>query len=227
MSIIRLFNWFQSEFIESFQIKLSPSLSKYFFSKFSKFSTKCTWFFFIIRDFQDSTEIRFSTSSSQYDKNDEKKLQPIKGIAFRLRVFFVYSADFDRSRNLLKMSHFWESCEFWLVSSMLLVCSTILYHLRRFINIRRPDFFAGFLEMFTIIFGGGIIRYAHRYEKCFFAVAMSASFFLVSIYMAEFSMRSVVEPKNVDTFGKLAKKKCNISFKLFTGNWEITHRKPS
>lgn len=169
--------------------------------------------FLYFRASQDSAEIRFSTSSSQYDKSDRKMLQPISGAQHRLQVFFVYGADFDRNLNYLKFSHFWESFELWLVTTMLLVCSTILYVLRRFTTMRRLDFFAGFLEVFAVIFGGGNIRCAHRYEKWFFAVALSTSFFLVSIYLADFSMHSVLnEPKKVDTFAKLAKQ--NVTFRL-------------
>lgn len=159
----------------------------------------------------DVTELRFTKSTSHY-ANDEKVLIPIDGKKQSpIRVFFVYGVDFDRSRTYFNPTQFWRSGDFWLFSIMLLVSAVILYVVRRIAKIRKVNFMVGLLEMFAVAVGGGNLRYQHRFEKIFFAIALIASFSFVSIYLADFSMHSVLnEPRKVDTFEKLAEQ--NVTF---------------
>lgn len=171
----------------------------------------------------DVTELRFSKSTSHYG-NDGKVLIPIDGTKQSpIRVFFVYGVDFDRSRTYFNPRR---SGDLWLFSIMLLVSAVILYLVRRIAKIRRVNFMVGLLEMFAVAVGGGNLRYQHRFEKMFFAIALIASFFIVSIYLADFSMQSVLnEPRKVDTFEKLAEQNVTIymTSELVSVEMQVNH----
>lgn len=125
----------------------------------------------------------------------------------RIQVVYVYGTGSGRHYSYFDALHFWKSGSFWILSAVFFVSTTALYFVRRLAGFRVVSFVIGFMEVFAIVFGGGNVHYRHRLERWFFAIAMIASFFLVSLYLAEFSMNIVLrEPQKIDTFAKLAKK---------------------
>lgn len=163
---------------------------------------------------RDATELRLSATLSFYETESKKMQRPIAGSEqSQIRVFFVYGADFSRNRNLFSTSQCMNNVIIWLTIATLLSSTIILYLLRHFVQVQRLDFVASFLDVFVVVFGGGSIRYRHRLEKIFFAITLIGAFFPVSLYLADFSMHSVLnEPQKVDTFAKLAKQ--NVTFRL-------------
>lgn len=161
-----------------------------------------------------TTELHFTSITSEYGATDVAKRIPIKTTRFsKIRVIFVYGSDFVRASSTFDMFYFWNGGYFWVLTSLLLI-AMCLYSLRRRIGFRRVDFVVAFLEVFSLVFGGGNIQYRHRWEKWFFAVGLTASFFLVTIYLADFSMHSLLNRGSleIDSFGKLAKR--NVTFHL-------------
>lgn len=106
--------------------------------------------------------------------------------------------------------------QFFILIPVFVLSSILLYGLRRLDGIQRVDFFHGYFEIVSMVVGGGRIRCTHKWEKLFFAIGMIASFFLISIFLARFSLENmlILEPQRIDTFEKLAKQ--NISYHL---NW--------
>lgn len=127
-------------------------------------------------------------------------------------MIFVYGADFNNQFNPLDLFHLWKNRGFWVVLVVIFVSTAILYFIRRLATERMADFSMAFLEVFSVVIGGGSIQYQHRWERIFFAFGLGATFFLMSIYMADFSMSSVLLHGNqrIDTVGKLAK--LNVPF---------------
>lgn len=131
----------------------------------------------------------------------------------KIRIIFIYGIDFVRISESFDMFYFWNGGYLWVLTTLILG-SIILYNLRRSTGLQAVNFVAGFLEMVSIIFGGGNIRYQHQLEKWFFAIGLTASFFLVSLYLADFSVQSILfrGSLKVDTFEELEKH--NVTFGL-------------
>lgn len=161
-----------------------------------------------------ATELYLNSWKKYYGKKEKRQMLPIiSHNSKRIQVMFVYGVDLKRQFNYFDVLSFWKSDNFWILCGVFSVSAIVLYLLRHLARSRTVDFVVGFLEVFAIVFGGGNIQYRHRLEKCFFAIALIASFFLVSIYLAEFSMNVVLrQPQNIDTFAKLAKQ--NVPFFL-------------
>lgn len=157
---------------------------------------------------EQSTELQFFLTVRS--KKFKKKFAPIN--AYKLVdicVIFVYGVDSPRQFSHFDVFHAW--INIFLLSAVFVMGAIIVYYVRRFAGVRRIDFMVGFLEVFTVVFVGGNIRYRHHLERLFFAAALIMSFFLVSICLADYSMHSVLrEPLKIDTFEKLAKQ--NITF---------------
>lgn len=129
------------------------------------------------------------------------------------RLIFIYGSDLVRESVGFNMLYFWTGRYFFIFISLMLG-AIILYKLRRSSGLQAVDFIAGFLEVFSMIFNGGNIRYRHQLEKLFFAIGLIASFFLVSMYLAHFSIYSILfrDSSKVDSFVELAK--YNVTFGL-------------
>lgn len=159
-----------------------------------------------------STDFHIAPGLSYQKTNNAKKLLPLNpNQVDQISVIFVYGSDFPRRFILFDTGLFWNGTCFWIFCGVLVVAAIILYQLRRVAGLQCVSFLIGFLEVFVVVFGGGNIRAQHLYEKVFFAIMLVASFFLVSIYLADFSMHSVFyQPQRVNTFDELAKR--NVTF---------------
>lgn len=144
-----------------------------------------------------------------------KKIYEINSYKWiRIRLIFVYGADYTRQFNRVNVYHLWEEVDVWVWCSVLFASATALYYLRRLAGIRQVDFMVGFLEVFSIAFGGGNIRYRHQWDRIFFGIGSLASLILVSIYIADFEMETITHhgAQKIDTIDKLAER--NITFKM-------------
>lgn len=122
-----------------------------------------------------------------------------------IRVFFVYALGFDHQNSHINLSNYWKDPVLGLFVVIFLVSVILLYILRHLVDLRRANFFNGLLEITATVFGGGQIHTQYHLERAFFAIVMIASFFLVPIYLADFSMHSVLlESEKINTFEKLA-----------------------
>lgn len=132
----------------------------------------------------------------------------------KLCVIFVYGNIDIRLRHTISSFRLYEGAGFCVLIVVFFVCAIILYLIRRHAKLRRIDFIAGLLDVHGAVIGGGSIRCQHRWERMFFAVTLIASFFLVSLYLADFSMHSIInlEYQKVDTVEKLSAK--NVKFYL-------------
>lgn len=145
----------------------------------------------------------------------EKCVQPLLPIRLnqhtKLFVIFVYENGYIRPSKSVFSLHLWGLRKMWWFRIALISSAMILYLIRKRAEIQ-SDGFQGFIEVLAIVFGGGNIQSQHRWEKMFFAVAMVASFFLVAIYLADFSMHSTIydDSQTVNTFDKLSKQ--NVTF---------------
>lgn len=122
------------------------------------------------------------------------------------RVFkVIFEYDKSIKHNLLPL-HTWNGYKI-LFANMPIVCGAIiLYLIRRRIDFENLNFWSGFLDVYAVIFGGGNIRIQNHWERLFFGVALIAAFFLISLFLANFSMHSVLyeNPYKIDTFEKLS-----------------------
>lgn len=158
---------------------------------------------------ESSIELHFFLGLPQNDKDFTKTLLPFNSQALAsVHVLFVYGDDFYRQNSYFDV--FNASISFCLLCMVFLISAVILYYLRHLSTIQNVSFMVGFLEVFTVVFVGGRIRFQHRIEKIFFSVALMASFFLVSIFLADFSMHSVLQRPQVDTFEKLSQQNTSI-----------------
>lgn len=159
-------------------------------------------------DTKHSTDFHTYPISTYRKSNNAKHLLSINlNQIDQISMIFVYGSDFTRSIRSLDMISFWKSTSFWIVCAIFVVAAIILYQLRRVADLQCASIFIGLFEVFVVLFGGGNIRAQHRCERVFFAIMLVASFFLVSLYLADFSMHSVLyEPQRVNTFDELAKR---------------------
>lgn len=135
-------------------------------------------------------------------------------VTFNLKVFFVYSSGFTTHYSVF---HSWSGYDILFMNIPIFIAAIILYVLRRRrAELQNINFWSGFLDMYVVVFGGGNIRVRHRWERMFFAIGLIASFFLISLYLADFSMHSILNenPNKIDTFEKLSKQ--NVTFYLTT-----------
>lgn len=79
-------------------------------------------------------------------------------------------------------------------------------------GIRDDGIIVGCIEIMCVAIGGGPIRANHKWERHFFAILMVTLFFIVSIFMADFSMSSSIRDNlmNITSFKELAKQ--NVTF---------------
>lgn len=127
---------------------------------------------------------------------------------------FIYGVNSRRQISDQNALNFLTDGNVWLLIIVLSLNAAALYSIRRQAKLQRVSFVLGLLELFAIVFGGGNIRCRHSWEKRYFAIAMIGSFFLISLYLAYFSMHSMMHSKyqKIDTFEKLAKH--NITYYL-------------
>lgn len=128
---------------------------------------------------------------------------------YHILVIFVYAT---ADKHNLTTIYSWDMSKFVILNLVLIICAIILYLLRRLADIQRRNFMTGLLEMYCIAFNAGNIQCQHRLERIFFVIALIASFFLVSLYLAEFSLQSVIHesPHRIDTFEKLIQQNVTI-----------------
>lgn len=124
---------------------------------------------------------------------------------FKLRVIFVYGDNFTR-HHYFTVLNFWKSIKLWTVIIVIIIFATALYELRRRAGIRRASFTSGCMEILSVAIYGGNIHCSHKWERIIFASAMMTLFFLFSIFLADFSMQSIVAStvEKIDTFEKIA-----------------------
>lgn len=141
-----------------------------------------------------------------------------------IRVFFVYAIDFKHQKCHIKLSNYWRDPVLRLFAAMFLVSVTLLYILRCLVRLRSATFLHGLLELIATVVGGGNIHIQHPLERAFFAIVMIASVLLVPIYLADFSMHSVlIESEKINTFEKLAEQNVciRVSSILYSGRLYI------
>lgn len=128
---------------------------------------------------------------------------------YHILVIFVYVAS---DKHNLTTIYSWDVSKFVALNLILIICAIILYFSHRFAGIQRRNFVYGLLKMYHIAFNAGNMQSQHRFERIFFAIALVASFFLVSMYLAEFSLQSVIHdsPHRIDTFEKLTQQNVTI-----------------
>lgn len=158
--------------------------------------------------------IYFSSTGKILDAKNTKRFLPIKSYRnSKLRVIFVYGVDFGRTHKSFIAGHFWESGQFWILCIAFSISSFVLYLLRHQTGFRTKGFLHGIFEIYIIFIGGGSVQIRRGLEKLFFAAMFVAAFFLISIYLADYSMHSVLNrQQKVDSFAKLAQH--NVTFFL-------------
>lgn len=127
----------------------------------------------------------------------------------QIRVIFVYGMDFERQPIYFGVLHYWINNYQWINFVIIILFVIILYCLRRRASVRMDG---SWLEVIAVVIGGGIIRVHHKLEKVFFGISLISFFFLISIFLADFSMHSIISERfeKIDTFEKLAKR--NVTF---------------
>lgn len=130
----------------------------------------------------------------------------------KIRVVFVYATNAIRQRIYVDFLKFWLSANFSTVTISLLLSAGVLVFIRHRAGIRNDGIIVGYIEIMCVAIGGGSIRANHKWERIFFAILMVTLFFIVSIFMADFSMSSSIPDnlRNITSFEELAQQ--NVTF---------------
>lgn len=122
-------------------------------------------------------------------------------------VIFVYGIDYPRPRSNFIGTRFWESLNFWISFIAFVVSTIILFFLRCYAGHERMSFSYCLFEMYSTVIGNGRVRIRNGWEKLFFSGVLVAAFLFVSIYLANYSMHSLLLNQfKVDSFEELAKR---------------------
>lgn len=135
---------------------------------------------------------------------------------FKMDVIFVYGVDFPRPVKNFISSPFWKSFGFWILFVAFLMSTYILLFLKRKIDQSRESFSYCLFEMYCTVIGNGNVHIRTRIEKLFFAATLMTAFLFVSIYLADYSMHSLLDNRmKVDSFEELAKQDVPIHLNGF------------
>lgn len=137
-------------------------------------------------------------------EESSEKILPLNLQLTKLRVIFVYGSNLTHY-TYRDGTDFYLKGNFWIFDLMTFFFMITLYFLRRHTNARN-EISLCYLESNALFLGGGGVNAQSKLEKLFFAIAMTASFFIVSTAMATFSMHSMVPNKfnKIDSFAQLA-----------------------
>lgn len=132
-----------------------------------------------------------------------------------LRVIFVYAKGHVRKQIVSFPMDEIDFSRYDPTHVTFFTAAIILFIIRLKARIHADSFVRTYAEVFTAAGGGGPIRCKHKLERLFFAVWMIGSFFFVSIFSAEHTMRVTLlytpsKPKMVNTFQDLSEE--NVSF---------------
>ncbi|KAJ6643740.1 hypothetical protein Bhyg_08705 [Pseudolycoriella hygida] len=146
-----------------------------------------------------AVELHISYAGDRFDKKSiiyPYEMLPIQAI-------FLYGSDFSRQPT----QQGFDIRNYWLLFVQIACGGIFLFILRRRDNIP-SDFSINFLELHGIIYGGANIRAKHKYERIFFSIALIGSFFIISLILSFYSMRSIVflRHEKVDSFAKVAQR---------------------
>ena len=83
-------------------------------------------------------------------------------------------------------------------------------------NLRRESFSYCLFEIYCTVIGNGNVRIRTGMEKLFFSATLMTAFLFVSIYLADYSMHSLLHNRmKVDSFEELAKQDVPIHLNGF------------
>lgn len=139
-----------------------------------------------------------------------KSIQPVTPfsdyITIDMKVIFVYGVDFPRPSKTLIALNFWGSVSSWILFNAFFVGTIILFILIRQTRLQGQSFMYCLFEMYCCVIGNGNVRIQNGLEKLFYSAAFGTAFFFVAIYLADYSMHSLLDHRvKVDSFEELAK----------------------
>lgn len=168
-------------------------------------------------DVYPSVELHISYSGERL--KHKSPLYPYQMI--RCRVIFIYGSDYSRQ----PAHHGFDVGNYGLFNVLIVIISILLLILRWQANLQK-DISINFLEACAIFYGGGNIRAEHKLERIFYAIALIGMFFLISLILGDFSMKSIVSQRfeKIDSFSKLAERNMDffITYTLTEHKEQIT-----
>lgn len=105
------------------------------------------------------------------------------------------------------MLYFWDKTTVCMSLVLIGAMAIVLFLVRRYADYRVRSFGDAIFDVIPLSLLLRTFRFNHRSERLSFTIACVGSFFLVSMYLAKFSMHTIVsnDTYTVDTFQEAAK----------------------
>lgn len=131
----------------------------------------------------------------------------------KIKLLFIYGDDYMLETGSPPLFHVVSS--YWFIPFWFITSTILLQLLRRFMSKMGKSYISSSaLDITTIFFGGGNLRYRHKVEKYYFQILLFGIFFLQSIWVGDFlSKISAVRNVNaIDSFEKLSELETPVYF---------------
>lgn len=102
----------------------------------------------------------------------------------KIMVLFVYGTDYTRQMNILLIPEAVQIVAA-LITLTMSTAALVLSVIRRKLRLRRGGLLTAFVDIWITFIGGGNLRVDHKLERYFYAILLTAAFFITSLFAGE------------------------------------------